>query len=156
MKILRTTLLFTVCIGLFASFTINKSTKELKWLDWNTGYPLAKKQNKIILVDAYTDWCGWCKKMDRDTYTDGEVINLLNKDFVIIKFNPELTDMEYELEGQKLTGRELYTQLTQGKSTGFPTTYFIHPNKKQIQITAGYLAPAEFKKILEQTVQSMK
>lgn len=156
MKIFRTTLLFTVCIGLFASFTINKSNKELKWLDWNTGYPLAKKQNKIILVDAYTDWCGWCKKMDRDTYTNEEVINLLSKDFVIIKFNPELSDIEYELEGQKLTGRDLYMQLTQGKSTGFPTTYFIQPNKKQIQITAGYLGPDDFKKVLQQTVQSMK
>lgn len=156
MKIFKTTLLFTICIGLFTSFTINKSTKELKWLDWNTGYPLAKKQNKIILVDAYTDWCGWCKKMDRDTYTDGEVISLLNRDFVIVKFNPELTDIVYELDGQKLTGRELYTQLTQGKSTGFPTTYFIQPNKKQIQIAAGYLAPTEFKKLLEQTALSMK
>jgi thiol-disulfide isomerase/thioredoxin len=44
----------------FGSYT--PAEKELKWLDWNTGYPLAKKNNKIILVDAYTDWCGWCKK----------------------------------------------------------------------------------------------
>jgi uncharacterized protein YyaL (SSP411 family) len=136
----------------FGSFAPSNNISELKWLDWNTGYPLAKKQNKIILVDAYTDWCGWCKKMDRDTYTNSDIIKMLNKDFVIIKFNPELEDIVYELDGNKISGRELFGQLTQGKSTGFPTTYFIQPNKKQIQVAAGYLGPDDFKKVLVQAL----
>jgi uncharacterized protein YyaL (SSP411 family) len=144
-------LAFTLLL-LFASFSSSNDTSELKWLDWNTGYPLAKKQNKIILVDAYTDWCGWCKKMDRDTYTNSDIIKALNKDFIVIKFNPELENIVYELDGNKITGRELFVQLTQGKSTGFPTTYFIQPNKKQIQIAAGYLAPNDFMKVLEQAL----
>lgn len=144
-------LAFTLLL-LFASFSSSNDTSELKWLDWNTGYPLAKKQNKIILVDAYTDWCGWCKKMDRDTYTNSDIIKALNKDFIVIKFNPELENIVYELDGNKITGRELFGQLTQGKSTGFPTTYFIQPNKKQIQIAAGYLAPNDFMKVLEQAL----
>lgn len=137
---------------LLSSFSISSDSTELKWLDWNTGYPLAKKQNKIILVDAYTDWCGWCKKMDRDTYTNKEIIKILNENFVVIKFNPELEDIIYDLDGNKISGRELFGQLTQGKSTGFPTTYFIQPNKKQIQIAAGYHGPDDFKKILEQAL----
>jgi uncharacterized protein YyaL (SSP411 family) len=139
---------------LLTSFT--NTDKELKWLDWNTGYPLAKKTNKIILLDAYTDWCGWCKKMDRDTYTDPIIISALNKDFIIIKFNPEIADVQYDLDGVKISGRELYSQLTQGKSTGFPTTYFIQPNKKQIQLAAGYLGPEDFLKILDQIVVILK
>jgi uncharacterized protein YyaL (SSP411 family) len=142
---------FTLLL-LFGSFSPSNDIPELKWLDWNTGYPLAKKQNKIILVDAYTDWCGWCKKMDRDTYTNPDIIKALNKDFIVIKFNPELDDIVYELDGNKITGRELFGQLTQGKSTGFPTTYFIQPNKKQIQIAAGYLAPNDFIKVLDQAL----
>lgn len=137
---------------LLSSFSISSDSTELKWLDWNTGYPLAKKQNKIILVDAYTDWCGWCKKMDRDTYTNKDIIKILNENFIVIKFNPELEDIIYDLDGNKITGRELFGQLTQGKSTGFPTTYFIQPNKKQIQIAAGYHGPDDFKKILEQAL----
>jgi uncharacterized protein YyaL (SSP411 family) len=144
-------LAFTLLL-LFASFSSSNNAPELKWLDWNTGYPLAKKQNKIILVDAYTDWCGWCKKMDRDTYTNSDIIKALNKDFIVIKFNPELENIVYELDGNKITGRELFGQLTQGKSTGFPTTYFIQPNKKQIQIAAGYLAPNDFMKVLAQAL----
>lgn len=145
-------LAFTLML-LFVSFSSSNDSAELKWLDWNTGYPLAKKQNKIILVDAYTDWCGWCKKMDRDTYTNSDIIKALNKDFIVIKFNPELENIVYELDGNKITGRELFGQLTQGKSTGFPTTYFIQPNKKQIQIAAGYLAPIDFIKVLDQALQ---
>lgn len=144
-------LAFTVLL-LFVSFSSSNDSAELKWLDWNTGYPLAKKQNKIILVDAYTDWCGWCKKMDRDTYTNSDIIKALNKEFIVIKFNPELENIVYELDGNKITGRELFGQLTQGKSTGFPTTYFIQPNKKQIQIAAGYLAPIDFMKVLNQAL----
>lgn len=146
---MKNTFISVIILVILTAFA-PKSQKELKWLDWNTGYPLAKKQNKIILVDAYTDWCGWCKKMDRDTYTNQEIIDMLNKDFIVIKFNPELTDIVYNLDGKNITGRELFGQLTQGKSTGFPTTYFIQPNKKQIQVAAGYLGPDDFKKVIEQ------
>lgn len=149
---IKNTLFAITLLLLFGSFSAANDTPELKWLEWNTGYPLAKKQNKIILVDAYTDWCGWCKKMDRDTYTNSDVIKALNKDFIVIKFNPELENIVYELDGNKISGRELYGQLTQGKSTGFPTTYFIQPNKKQIQIAAGYLAPNDFMKVLDQAL----
>jgi uncharacterized protein YyaL (SSP411 family) len=139
---------------LLTSFT--NTDNKLKWLDWNTGYPMAKKANKIILVDAYTDWCGWCKKMDRDTYSEPKIIGALNRDFVIIKFNPEIADIQYDLDGVKISGRELFAQLTQGKSTGFPTTYFIQPNKKQIQIAAGYLGPEDFLKVLDQIGLTLK
>jgi hypothetical protein len=149
---LKNTLLAIALLLIFGSFSAANDSPELKWFDWNTGYPLAKKQNKIILVDAYTDWCGWCKKMDRDTYANSDVIKALNKDFIVIKFNPELENIVYELDGNKITGRELYGQLTKGKSTGFPTTYFIQPNKKQIQIAAGYLAPNDFIKVLVQAL----
>ena len=148
--------IFFAIFALLLLTSFANTDKELKWLDWNTGYPLAKKTNKIILLDAYTDWCGWCKKMDRDTYTDPKIISALNKDFIIIKFNPEIADVQYDLDGVKISGRELYSQLTQGKSTGFPTTYFIQPNKKQIQLAAGYLGPEDFLKILDQIVVILK
>nr|MBP7512354.1 DUF255 domain-containing protein [Bacteroidia bacterium] len=76
-------------IFFMSSFTKTKDD-ELKWYKWNEGYPVAQKDGKLILVDAYTDWCGWCKKMDRDTYSNPDIIKKLNKHFVVIKFNPEL------------------------------------------------------------------
>ena len=44
-----------------------------------------------MIIDLYTDWCGWCKVMDRNTFTDSNVISHINENFVAIKF-----DAEYE------------------------------------------------------------
>ena len=65
-------------------------SNKLQWFEYVEGYNKAKAENKILLVDAYTDWCGWCKVMDRETYTNAEVIAALNQDFVCVKFNPEV------------------------------------------------------------------
>ena len=61
---------------------------ELKWYDFEEGMEKAKKENKALLIDAYTDWCGWCKVMDKETYKDARVIAKLNESFVAVKFNP--------------------------------------------------------------------
>src|SRR5689334_3927315 len=76
---------------------------KLVWMDWNTGYEKAIKTGKIVLVDAYTDWCGWCKRMDRDTYSQPLVIQKINAHFIPIKFNPEIPDKLYKVADQTYT-----------------------------------------------------
>ncbi len=68
--------------------SIASDSKELEWLDFNAGMKKAAKEKKLVLVDMYTDWCGWCK-MDRDTYADPKIIEKINKHCVAVKFNPE-------------------------------------------------------------------
>jgi uncharacterized protein YyaL (SSP411 family) len=120
----------------------------LKWESWNEGYPRALKEKKILLVDAYTDWCGWCKKMDRDTYTNPEVLKLLNKYFVTVKFNPEIQNVRYELNGQTFSGAELHMMLSNNQRLGFPTTYFIITTKNRLLIQPGYMKPEDFNQLL--------
>lgn len=131
-------------------------TEKLIWHDWNTGYEKAIKENKIILVDAYTEWCGWCKKMDKDTYAHSEVIKKINKDFVAIKFNPEIANANYKIGDQIMNNQQLYSLLCQGKSTGFPTTYYITPSKNSLSIDAGYKGPSDFLKVLDAAIESAK
>lgn len=131
-------------------------TNALTWYGWNEGYELALKENKIILVDAYTDWCGWCKKMDKDTYSNPDVIKKINANFVAIKFNPEVSFANYKIGNQTLTNQELYNQLSQGQSTGFPTTYYITPNKNNLMVDAGYKGPSDFLKILDVAIENAK
>ena len=85
---------------------------ELKWYGWNEGYAKAVKEGKIVLVDAYTDWCGWCKKMDRDTYTNPNIIKKINEHFIPIKFNPEIKDVTYNIDDKSFKPEELYQMLT--------------------------------------------
>ena len=134
----------------------NPSEESLKWHSWNEGYPIAVKDKKIILVDAYTDWCGWCKKMDKDTYANPDVIKKLNKHFIVIKFNPELRDLTYDIDGQTYSARDFYMQLSRGESTGFPTTYFIDPKKKSVFIDPGYRDAQTFLTILDKVIEDAK
>jgi len=144
-------LYLSFCFLLFSSF--NKSAKdELTWYKWNEAYPLAQKEDKILLIDAYTDWCGWCKKMDRDTYSNAEVIKKINKHFIAVKFNPELRDLTYDIDGQTFSARDFYAQLTRGEKTGFPTTYFINPKKKSLFIDPGYRNAETFMQILDKVI----
>lgn len=119
-----------ITFGLFILFMMGSfntiktaATEELKWYDWNEGVIKARKEGKIALIDTYTDWCHWCKVMDKNTYTNELVIAAINKDFVPIKFNPEL-DRRYINGGDTLSGRELLGALSGGNSSGYPTTYF--------------------------------
>jgi uncharacterized protein YyaL (SSP411 family) len=117
-------------------------------MDFNEGYELAKKKNKIMLVDVYTDWCGWCKVMDRETYAKPEVIKMINADFVAIKFNPEKKDVVYTFEGKQYTGDQLAGVISNNQLTGYPTTIFMYPKGKKMNVVGGYQNENNFKSLL--------
>lgn len=137
-------------------FFSSSQGQQIEWVDWNTGYEKATKEHKIILVDAYTNWCGWCKKMDADTYTNPDVVKKINEQFVAIKFNPEIPVSNYRIGDQVFDNRQLYGMLCQGKSTGFPTTYYITPHKNSLFIDAGYKGPADFLKVLDSVIDAAR
>ncbi|MDP3928336.1 MAG: DUF255 domain-containing protein [Bacteroidota bacterium] len=143
--------LYSLFLLIFSSFN-KPAEEELKWYKWNDAYPLAQKEGKILLIDAYTDWCGWCKKMDRDTYSKQEVIQKINKHFIAVKFNPELRDLTYTIDGQTFSARDFYAQLNRGENNGFPTTYFIDPKKKSLFIDPGYRDAQTFIQILDKVI----
>lgn len=124
-------------------------SKKLQWFEYVEGYNKAKAENKILLVDAYTDWCGWCKVMDRETYTNAEVIAALNQDFVCVKFNPEV-EKTHSFGKYNLKSQELLYWLANGQPGGYPTSYFVfHPTKNDERASqAGYLPPDQFLKLL--------
>ena len=68
--------------------TTGKKT-ELRWTSLETAIKNAADQDKPVLVDVYTDWCGWCKKMDREVFNDPEVSGTLDELFTLAKVNGE-------------------------------------------------------------------
>ena len=120
----------------------------------NDAMKIAKKQNKKLIVDFYTDWCGWCKKMDKDVYEKSYIKDLLEDDFVFYKLNAE-GDEKITYDGKEYSAAEL-TELFQ--ITGYPTTVFLEPNGKIIEYKyndqsmnnlPGYFKAKDFKKVLE-------
>jgi thioredoxin-related protein len=142
-------------IGAMCSFKSSKD--EIQWYDWNEGYQLAAKKNKIVIVDVFTSWCGWCKKMDRDTYSDKDVISSVNKNFIAIRLNPEKTDVVYKVDTLSLNGYQLLNVLTNGERTGYPTTVFLNARLNQVlKAESGYQDVATFKKNMDDALGQSK
>lgn len=80
---------FTLKWGYSQEPATNTSPQEVKWYSFEEGMKLAKKKHKYVIVDIYTDWCGWCKKMDNETFRNPEVVKSLNENFIAIKLNAE-------------------------------------------------------------------
>ena len=140
-----------------ASSATHQTDGKLTWMDFAEGYTKAKAENKILLVDAYTDWCSWCKVMDRETYTNAQVIAVLNNEFVCVKFNPEV-EKKHKFGAYNLSSNELLYWLANGQPGGYPTSYFIfNPSKNDKRAAqAGYLPPDQFLNLLGEVIKRKK
>lgn len=137
-----------------AKENVNHSTTSLKWLDFQTGYDLAVKENKMMFIDMYTDWCGWCKVLEERTFNDAEVKPVLNDNFILVKFNPELQG-RYMVGTTVMDGNDLKMFLTQSKPKGYPTTFvWASPKTNQeIEMIVGYVEVKPFLKIINKYVK---
>lgn len=140
--------LFAALIVVFFGSSSMKQAESLKWQDFNDGYSYGKKKNKIVLVDVYTDWCYWCKVMDRETYTNSEVISMLNKDYVLVKFNPEKSGITYKYNGKSYDGMALAGAISNNTLSGYPTTIFINPKTHKTEMVVGFKKAEQLKEIL--------
>ncbi len=65
------------------------TTLPMRWNSFDAGLEQAKNSHKKVLVDVYTEWCGWCAKMDSEVYSDPGVKDYLSRNFVLIRMNAE-------------------------------------------------------------------
>jgi thioredoxin-related protein len=121
-----------------------EQTKDFKWREFGEGLEEAEAEEKPVLVDVYTDWCGWCKRMDKTTYADGTVLAYLEEAFVPIKMNAESKERT-QFGDDEYT----YIQIARGfRVTGYPTTLFLDAEGKHITTVPGYMKPEQFLTVL--------
>lgn len=119
---------------------------EIEWVNYEDGLTLAQESEKQLLLDFRTKRCGWCKKMDRETFKDARVISFINDNFVAVKVDGE-SRREFEIDGfvtseQRIT-REIYSV------RGFPTFWFLESDGTKIGRQPGYQPAADFLTLLE-------
>ncbi|HLP18497.1 MAG TPA: thioredoxin family protein [Bacteroidota bacterium] len=132
--------LAVVAVLVMGSATVSAQT----WESFNAGMEKAKAQKKTVLVDIYTDWCSWCKKMDANVYTDAKVKDYLKKKYTIIKLNAESTT-PIMYKGKQMSPAEF----AQGMGvTGYPATLFMKSNGDGITLVPGYAEAPKFLEIL--------
>lgn len=131
---------------------LSANAQEVTWLSWDEAVTLAETDTnpKKIFVDVYTDWCGWCKKMDKDTFQNAEVATYMEKNFYMVKLDGEGKEpIEFKGKTFKFVpqGRKGYHEfaaaLMQGKLS-YPTTVFLDEKMNMLSPVPGYQKPQPF------------
>ena len=138
-------LIIVSALGSAFAFYYPENPGEVKWTNFDKGLEASKAQNKKVIIDVYTTWCGWCKKMDASTYRNSEVAKYIEDNFIAVKLNAE-SSSAVSFMGQNYTEQ----QLSQGFGiTGFPSTIFFDEKQQPITVIPGYLDDKQLLNILK-------
>jgi thioredoxin-related protein len=152
-------------IAVMLSFTSPEKTTQtalseegstIKWYTWEEAIKAAETNPKKVFIDVYTDWCGWCKKMDKTTFADPMVAAYLNKNFYPVKFNAEQKEaINYNdnmLKFRSDVGRrgihELAYALLDGRMS-YPSYVYLDEKQDRITISPGFKEAPDFYKELK-------
>jgi thioredoxin-related protein len=126
--------------------------QEIKWVSFDEAIPLQKENPKPIFMDVYTDWCGPCKMLDKNTFQTKEVSEYINANYYAVKFNGEgNTTVNYK--GKKFSnpgydanrkGRNSMHEFTGFlKVEGYPSMYVLDKSGEIAKVIVGYYQPEQ-------------
>ena len=150
-------ILFLLCVTAFVSF--NSIAQEINWVSFEEAIELQKKAPKKIMMDAYTNWCGPCKMLDKNTFQNEDVANYVNEHFYAVKFNAEGND-EINYNGQKFSNPNYNAALANRRNSAhelsryfqinaYPTIVFLDEKGSMIFPLKGYKTPAQIELYLK-------
>ena len=146
-------MLLFLFLGVFAEI----DAQEINWISFEEAISQNKKTPKQFLIDVYTDWCGYCKKMDRNTYAFAPIASYINENFYAVKLNAEQKqDIQFREHTFKFVkqeqGRRGYHQLAYELLNGrmsYPTVIVLDENFARILIAPGYQKANDFEYVLK-------
>lgn len=152
MKKIILNMLFLVFLG------AGLNAQEIKWMTMNEALEAQEKKPKKIFLDAYTTWCGPCKLLDRNTFSNEDVASFINKHYYPVKFNAEGTEeVRYK---DRSFGNPNYDPNRRGRNsqhdfaramkiTAYPSLVFFDENGELIGPIPGYRTPHQLELFLK-------
>jgi thioredoxin-related protein len=131
------------------------NSDKIKWYSFQEAYKLNKKKPKKIFIDVFTDWCGWCKKMDAETFTNPLIIKYMNKEYYCVKLNAEMKDT-LVIDGVTFTNpnpsshrstHQLANDLLKGKMS-YPSYVFLNEKSQWLTVVSGYQSSHDFEPVI--------
>lgn len=122
---------------------------EIVWRSYEDGLKFAQDRDKQVFIEFSTAWCGYCKKMDRETFTDKRVINYINENLVAVRVDAD-SRREFEIDGFKTTERNISKEVYGVR--GYPTFWFLESDGSKIGSQSGYQPATGFLTLLEYVI----
>lgn len=145
----------TLLLMVFAVASQAQNGEEIKWYSFEEAVQKNKENPKMIFVDLYTNWCGWCKVMDNKTFSDPVIAKYMNENFYPVKFNAEGSDT-VEFAGRTYVNprpgvtkstHQLAIAMLQGKLS-YPSYALMNKNNQMVQVLNGYIKKEQFEPII--------
>ncbi|OHX65371.1 thioredoxin family protein [Flammeovirga pacifica] len=136
---------YLLSLFIITLFSFSFTAKEIiEWKNINTAIDQSDKDDKPIFVDVYTDWCGWCKVLDKKTFQHDEVVEYVNEHYHAVKLNPE-KEGSFSFKGKDYTYDEY---MKKHEINSYPAIIVLHPDGKE-KVFMGYRDSKSFLEILK-------
>ncbi len=137
-----------VAFLLLGVLTVKGQAPKISWLTWEQAIEANKTNPKKILCDVYTDWCSWCKVMDKKTFGDSSVAAYMIEKFYCVKLNAEQKEdikymgivFKYKAE---VKVHDLAIALL-NSSMSYPSIVFFNEKEARITVLKGYYEAPTF------------
>lgn len=135
------------------------NTEKVKWYTMEEAEKLYRDEPKKWLIDVYTDWCSWCKKMDAETFTHPVIARFINENFYAVKLDAESqesitfngTTFKYQQQGGQ-GYQELAIGLLNGQMS-FPSIAYLNEELQLLGAIPGYKTPQAMEPLLNYIAQ---
>lgn len=150
-----TRLLSILTITLISFTATNMVAQDkIQWLTWEEMQVLQERESRKVIVDVYTEWCSWCKRMDKNTFENIDIARYINDNYYAVKFDAEYKKpieykgAEYKYVKSGRRGHHELAELILKGRLSFPTIVFIDEDLKVIQPIPGYQNPSNMELIV--------
>jgi thioredoxin-related protein len=128
---------------------------KINWMSFEEAVALNEEEPKHFFIDVYTDWCGWCKKMDASTFVDPVIVEIMNDHFYAVKLDAEQKDtimfrdqafVNPNPEGRR-SSHQMAQALLKGKMS-YPSFVFLNTKTEWLTVVAGYRKSPDMEQVL--------